>query len=186
MRSPFSVTRRHIQFLFGGTAEAVMRTGQIGLVPADKGWASGVVAWATQSSWTHVVVAVSETEVVSAEPGGTRYRPINYYPGTVWSKYPLRPSQRRRIARYARTRIGTPYAWWDYFAVGVALVFRARTPDWLASHVADTHTLLCSQLADLALQAGGVHVFFDERPAGAVTPASFAKVFIARGWADKP
>lgn len=163
-----------------------MITGQTGLVPKDGGWASGVVAWASRSQWTHMVMAVSETVVVSQEPGGARYRPVGYFPGIVWSKFPMRPSQRRRIVRYAHSRIGTPYAWADYWAIGIALVTRSHTPEWLASYVADTKSLICSQLCDLALQAGGIHVFFDERPAGAVIPASFGKVFIARGWTDKP
>ncbi|MDR6907484.1 hypothetical protein J2X63_003192 [Agromyces sp. 3263] len=133
-----------------------------------------------------MIVAINEHEVVSAEPGGARIRPIDYYPGIVWSQFPLRRAQRRRIAVFARTRVGTPYAWSDYFAVGAALITGRSTPEWLRSYVADTSRLVCSQLCDLALQAGGVHVFFDHRPAGAVIPASFARVFIARGWTDIP
>ena len=163
-----------------------MITGQVGLVPGDKGWASGVVMWATRSNWSHMVVAISERECVSAEPGGVRIRPIGYYPGTVWSKFPLRWTQRRRIVNFARSRIGTKYAWIDYLAVGVAIITGRATPEWLRSYVADDTSLICSQLCDLALQAGGIHVFFDHRPAGAVIPASFARVFIARGWTDTP
>lgn len=162
-----------------------MLTGQVGLVPKDGGWASGVVAWASRSNWTHVVIAISETECVSAEPGGARIRSNTYYPGTVWSRFPMRPSQRRRIVRYARSRLGTPYAWGDYWAVGIALMCNSWSPEWLRSIVADTKRLLCSQLVDLALQAGGIHVFHDYRPAGAVIPASFGKVFVSRGWADR-
>ena len=163
-----------------------MRTGQIGIVPADKGWASAVVAWASKSNWTHCVVAISETHVASAEPGGARIRPIDYYPGTVWSKFHLRPSQRRRIVKFARDRLGTPYAWSDYYAVGLALITGTQTPDWLASYVADTRKLICSQYCDLAYQAAGIHLFIDDRPAGAVIPASIAKLFIARGWTNIP
>lgn len=162
-----------------------MITGQVGLVPAAPNWASWIVEWASKSSYTHMVVAISETHCVSAEPGGARVRPISFYPdGVVWSRFPMWPWQRRRSVRYALSRVGTPYAHMDYWAVGLALVTRSRTPEWLQAYIADTDRLICSQLCDLALQAAGIHVFFDERPAGAVIPASFGKVFVARGWTE--
>lgn len=163
-----------------------MITGQVGLIPSDGQFKGQVVAWASRSRWSHMVVAISETECVSAEPGGARIRPTSYYPEIVWSRFAMRPGQRRRAVRYAIRRIGTPYAWFDYIAAGVALVTRTRTPEWLRSYIADTDRLICSQLCDLALQAAGIHVFFDERPAGAVIPSSFGRVFVARGWADRP
>jgi hypothetical protein len=162
-----------------------MITGQVGLVPADEKLRGRIVAWAMRSYWCHMIVAVSETHCVSAEPGGARVRPMSDYDEICWSKFPMRPSQRRRSVRFALSRIGVPYAWIDWFAVGVALITRTKTPEWLRSFVADNDRLLCSQLADLSLQAAGIPVFFDERPAGAVTPGSFAKVFIARGWTTK-
>ena len=161
-----------------------MITGQVGLVPSDGAFKSKVVAWASRSYWCHVVVAISETECVSAEPGGTRIRPIAFYPEIVWSRFPMRPWQRRRAVRFAKDCIGKAYAWGDYWAVGLALVTRRQAPEWLRASVANTDTLICSQVADLALQAAGIHVFYDERPAGAVIPASFGKIFKARGWSD--
>ena len=163
-----------------------MITGQVGLIESDGRTKGELVAWATRSRYSHMVVAVSETLCVSAEPGGARIRPIEFYPEVVWSRYSLRPSQRRRIVRYALSKLGTKYAWLDYFAAGIASVTRTNTPEWLRSFIETDDRLICSQLCDLALQAAGIHVFFDERPAGAVVPASFGRVFVARGWASKP
>lgn len=163
-----------------------MIAGQVGLVEVDGHFMGRVVAWASRSAYCHMVVAVSDTLCVSAEPGGARVRKISDYPTVVWSRFPMRPGQRRRSVRFALRSVGTPYAWLDYIAAGIALVTRTRTPQWLQSYIADTDRLLCSQLADLALQAAGIHVFFDERPAGAVIPASFGKVFVARGWTEIP
>ncbi|SFR76040.1 hypothetical protein SAMN05428970_2007 [Agromyces sp. CF514] len=159
-----------------------MITGQVGLIPQDGYWFSRLIAWVTGSQYTHIVVAINENQCVSAEPGGARVRPISFYPGIVWSRYPLRTWQRRRIVRYAVSRIGTPYATADFIAAGIAIITRTRTPDWLAAYVEDDERLICSQLCDLALQAGNIHVFHDYRPAGAVVPSSFEKVFRARGW----
>ena len=162
-----------------------MITGQVGLIASDGALMGRVVAWASRSVWCHTVVAISETHCVSAEPGGARVRPISFYPEIVWSRFAMRPAQRRRVVRFAIKCVGVPYAWFDFVAAGFALVTRAKTPEWLRAYIADTDRLICSQVCDLALQAGGIHVFFDERPAGAVIPSSFGKVFVARGWTDK-
>ena len=162
-----------------------MITGQVGLIASDGAFMGRMVAWASRSNWCHCVVAISETHCVSAEPGGARVRPISFYPEIVWSAFPMRPGQRRRAVRFAIKCVGVPYAWSDFVAAGIALVTRTKTPEWLRAHVAGTDSLICSQLCDLALQAAGIHVFFDERPAGAVIPASFGKVFVARGWTDR-
>lgn len=161
-------------------------TGQVGLIRSDGHWKGQIVALVSKSQFCHMVVAISETHCVSAEPGGARVRPMSFYPEIVWSRFPMRASQRRRAVRYALSRVGAPYGWFDYLAAGVAMLTRTQTPEWLRSYIADDNRLLCSQLCDLTLQAAGIHVFFDERPAGAVIPASFGKVFVARGWADRP
>jgi hypothetical protein len=173
------VTRRHITFLFGGPT---MIAGQVGLVASDGQLKGQAVAWASRSVWCHVVVAISETECVSAEPGGALVRPISFYPEVVWSRFRMTGLQRRLSASYARHRIGTPYAWRDYWAAGVALVTRQQTPAWLRAYIDRDDRLLCSQLADLSLQAAGIHVFKDHRPQGAVIPASFGEYFVSQGW----
>lgn len=162
-----------------------MITGQVGLVAPSGDFRGRLTQLVTGSHWVHMIVAVSETHCVSADPGGARVRPVADYGEVCWSQFPLRGSQRRRIVRFALSMVGTPYAWVDWVAAGVAVLTRAGTPEWLRSVVASHKRLLCSQLADLCLQAAGIHVFFDERPAGAVVPASFGRVFVGRGWASE-
>lgn len=163
-----------------------MLTGQVGLIHSDTGFIPWLIRVISRSHWTHMVVAISETECMSAEPGGARIRPISDYPAITWSQFKLRPWQRRRIATYARTHEGTPYGWLDFFAAGVALLTGRRTPEWLRLYVASTGTLICSQLSDLALQAAGIHIFHDRRPLGAVIPGSFGRYYVEQGWTDTP
>jgi hypothetical protein len=56
---------------------------------------------------------------------------------------------------------------------------------WLRRIVATRDRMICSQMSDLALQAGAIHLFHDRRPIGAVTPADFGRYFVAQGWTDK-
>lgn len=161
-----------------------MITGQVGLVPASNNWASWVIVWATSSRYTHMVVAVSETHCISAEPGGARIRPVSDYPGTVWSRFHLKPRQRRAIVSYAGSKIGTPYSRLDYLAAGVATVTKRRTPDWLRSYLCRRDKLICSQLSLLALEAGGIRLRLDDRPTASVIPGDFGKYFVERGWCE--
>lgn len=164
-----------------------MITGQVGLVPAANNWASWGIVWATGSAYTHVVVAISETHCVSAEPGpcGARIRPISDYPDTVWSRFRLTPRQRRAIVSYAGSKLRTPYSRLDYLAAGVATVTKRRTPDWLRTYLNRRDKLICSHLALLALKAGGISLRLDDRPTASVIPGDFGKYFVTRGWADR-
>ena len=74
-----------------------MITGQIGLRRHSGGWVGKAIEWATRSHTHHVVVAVSETVCISAEPGGARYRPITDYPSLVWSRFGLTTAQQDLI-----------------------------------------------------------------------------------------
>lgn len=169
---------------------AITLTGQVGIVHGTA-WDARLVQVVTASHWNHSVIAISDTHCISAEPGaaGARIRPISHYEQAgediEWSRFPLRGWQRRKITGYAIGHIGTPYNWADFFAAGVASILKQRTPRWLDAFVGSTDRLICSQICDLALQAGGIHLFRDERPVGAVTPASFGAYFKAHGWSER-
>lgn len=163
-----------------------MIAGQVGLVPATPNWGSYVVVWATGSAYTHMVVAVSETHCVSAEPGGARLRPISDYPDTIWSRFELTPRQRHAIVRYANSKIDTPYGWIEYLATGLALVTKRATPNWLRRFIGREDRLICSQLSYLALKAGGVNPDMGRRPTLAVIPGDFGRYYVQQGWATEP
>ncbi len=159
--------------------------GQVGIIHSKQGWSPLIVRLVTHSYWSHVIVALDDELCVSAEPGGTVIRAIDSYRDVIWSRFDLDEDQRLLIIGWAARRVGTPYAWSDFYVAGITALLKSHTPKWLRRLAAGTDRLICSQLADLALQAGGIRVFRDDRPRGAVTPASFGRYFYERGWAAK-
>jgi hypothetical protein len=140
----------------------------------------------TGSHWSHVVIAINELQCVSAEPGGAVVRQISDYPEVVWSHMKLTGRERSIVAFWALQHKGHPYSWVAYYGAAVAAILKDRTPEWLDRLVGRSDKLICSQLADLAMQAVGINLFEDSRPRGAVTPASFGRYFYERGWAAFP
>lgn len=163
----------------------MVRTGQIAIV-STSGWVGRLVQRATGSAYNHSVVAISNTHCVSAEPGGAVIRPISYYrsDGVVWSRFDLTRDQRDRVSTWAFEHVGVEYDYAGFVAIGATKLLGPFAPRWLLRYVATHDRLICSYLCDLALQAADIHLFRDHRPEGAVTPGSFGKVFVARGWAD--
>jgi hypothetical protein len=103
----------------------------------------------------------------------------------VWSNFDLTDTQTHKIVSWATNHIGTPYSWLDDLAIGVALITRRATPDWLERYLRSTGHLECAQLADLAYQAAGIHLFRDHRAPEAVYPGSYVPIWKAFGWWPK-
>ncbi|TFD74719.1 hypothetical protein [Cryobacterium fucosi] len=104
------------------------------------------------------------------------------FPGAVWSRFPFTRKQRLSIAFWARNRYGRPYNYAAFVAIGVALMLKRSTPEWVERFLMTDRSYECAQLADAALMHAGVHVFRDGRPYGAVYPGSFVKVWEHFGW----
>lgn len=155
--------------------------GQIGLVRTT-GLMSWLIRVVTRSHWNHVVIAVSETECVGAEPHGAKLRPVTYFDDVVWSEFPLTAKQQQKITAWTRGKIGAAYGYFDDLAIGIGLLTRTHTPRWIEHWLSSNNQWECAALADAALQHGGVHVFRDDRPYGAVFPGSFVHVFEDYGW----
>lgn len=164
-----------------------MPAGEIGLVHS-KGRTPWMIRLITGSHWSHVIVGINDRQVVSAEPGGVIVRPVSDYPDAVWSHLDLTHQQRQLIAfwaiTYAQARV--QYSWLAYYAAGLAALLKGHAPTWLDDLVGRTDKVICSQLADRVLQRVGINLFQDNRPRGAVTPASFGRIFYERGWAVYP
>jgi hypothetical protein len=163
-----------------------MITGQVGII-STSGWVGRLVQLVTRSAYNHSVVAINDRECVSAEPGGAVIRPISDYQHDLvaWSQFNLDHEQRDRIATWAFEHVNAPYDYLGFVAIAATKLLGPFAPRWLLRYIATHDRLICSYLCDLALQAGGVHMFRDHRPEGAVTPASFGKVYKARGWSDR-
>jgi hypothetical protein len=97
----------------------------------------------------------------------------------------LDAERRDLISTWAFEHVDTEYDYLGFAAIAVTKLLGPFAPRWLLRYIATHDRLICSYLCDLALQAGGVHMFRDHRPEGAVTPASFGKVYKARGWSDR-
>lgn len=159
-----------------------MITGQIGLRRNSAGFIGKCIEWATYSTTHHVVVAVSETHCVSAEPGGARLRLIADYPALDWSGFDLTGAQRETIvsealdAAAARTpynyAIYPPLLWQRLTGHRVA----AAVSDWLATRPHQN----CSQAADDVYNAAGIHLFPDITQL--ITPGDFERLYVRLGW----
>ena len=187
MRRVVSVTARHIAFLFSEGADMTL-IGQVGIVHSRRWGIGRLVQLVTGSHWNHTIVALPFGRCVSAEPGGAIVRPIAYYTrdhDIAWSQFTLDRAARHRIVEVALRHKGVEYGYGDFIAAGIASITRRATPEWLRRIVSRPDRLICSQLCDLALQAGGEHLFRDNRPNGAVTPADFGREYRDRGWTDR-
>jgi hypothetical protein len=141
----------------------------------------------TRSEFNHVVVNVGvavdgQQLCVGAEPRGARIRPVTDFHDVVWSEFPLTEHQQGVVAGWALRHENTPYGYMSDFFIGVALLTRTHTPWFIEHWLSDGKRYECAGLADAALRAGGVHVFRDGRPVGAIFPGSFQRVFEAFGW----
>jgi hypothetical protein len=165
-----------------------MLTGQIGLC-WTKGWAGRLIRFVTRSHFNHAIIAISETECVGAEPGGVRVRPITDYPNVVWSRFPVNtsipptwPDKAAAIVAFTNSTIGARYNYFDDVVIGLGLILRVHTPNWMLRILADPHSWQCAALCDAAYTAAGIHLFKDQRPFGAVYPGSYTPLFKDRGW----
>lgn len=155
--------------------------GQIGLKTEAKGFVEKAIEFVTRSSVHHVVIAISETECIGAEPGGARIR-LHDYDRFVWSKFDLTPEQAQACADWARAREGRPYSFINGFLIGLTMYgFTWPKPVW--KYFSNDKSYQCAQLADAALTLGaGITVFEDGREFGEVYPGSLEKLFKERGW----
>ncbi len=157
-------------------------TAQIGLVPHPVRFFPRLIAWATHSTVYHSVLAIDNTRSISAEPGGAVFRPLNYWPDTIWSDFDLTPEQQEDITDWGVKHIHTSYNFLDDAAIGIAMVFGLHTPKWIQRYLSSEYSLECGQLVDAAYLAAGIHLFRDDRLPGAVYPGSFEPIFHAHGW----
>jgi hypothetical protein len=155
-------------------------TGQIGLRRHGASEVAKGIEWATDSHTHHVVLAVSESQVISAEPGGSRYRPITDYPALVWSQFTLTPAQQATIVATAATYIDRPYNYAIYGPLLFQKLTGHKVDGWVADWLSKRPNENCSQLTDDIYTAAGFHLFPDIPEI--VTPGDFERLFITHGW----
>ena len=160
-----------------------MLTGQIGLRRHAGNFIGRAIEWATNSHTHHVVVAVSETVCISAEPGGARYRPISDYDyngGLVWSRFGLTTAQQDLIRDAAADYEGRPYNYAIYGPLLWQRVSGRKVDGWVAQWLSERPNENCSQLSDDIYTLAGFHLFPDIPEL--VTPGDFERLFESLGW----
>jgi uncharacterized protein YycO len=119
------------------------------------------------ADYEHAFVVVDETQVIEARPSGAGYAAAGR-PGAVYYSCPY--DHRQAVADAARSLIGRPYSWLDYFALAARRFQLPMSSAFLRQRIRASGELICSQLVDLAYQMGGVQLFDDGRDPGDVTP----------------
>lgn len=164
-------------------------------VPGRAGWWIGVAqALAGNASrYKHSGLLLdADGTIVEGEPHGARLANIAEYAGhaVLICDGPIlnlpaeeQADARARVVAEGRRRVGTPYSWLDYAAIGL---LRAGAPgEWLRRYVAASGHAQCAQLVDLIYRACDVHLFVDpvRREEGDVMPADLAAW--AEDWAAR-
>jgi len=155
-------------------------TGQIGLRMNGGSFTARMIEKITRSHTHHIVIAISETHVMSAEPHGAVIRPMSYYPEIIWSQFDYTDVQRADMAFMAEALEHHPYNYAGFFLIGFEKVTGVRIPDRIARAVSWTDRMMCSQMADFLLRKAGLHLF--QAQSGMVSPADFEHLFRTRGW----
>jgi hypothetical protein len=134
--------------------------------------------WLNGNGWgdyQHAVLVLDKGELIEAEPGGARIRPVSEYDGTnvIWSDWPLTDAERAAIVAAGRSLEGTPYSFLDYLALAA---HRLHIPvPGLRKFIAAGGHKICSALADRGYQLGGQTMFDDLRWDGNVTPMALVR-----------
>jgi len=157
----------------------IPQLGDIGLVriTGAGGFLIRVAQWLNGDGFAdleHAFVAVGDGELVEAEPGGARVRPLSQYGGmgVVWLRCP--PQYGPAVAAAARAMNGVGYSWLDYIALAA---HRLHVPvPGLKTYIGSTGHEMCSALADEAASQGGWELFDDQRWEGYVTPGALRRL----------
>lgn len=157
-------------------------TGQIGLRLDGESLIARTIELVTHSRAHHVVIAINETHVISAEPGGAVIRPMEYFPSIVWSRFDYTDEQRRHMAVLAASMNRQEYNYLGFLLVGLELLTKIRVPDFIARALSYEDRMFCSQMADFCLRKAGIDLFHSQW--GMVSPGDFLNYFIQMGWLD--
>jgi hypothetical protein len=145
--------------------------GQVGLRQHATDPIGQGIEWATDSVTHHVVVHIGNGYCVSAERPRARLRKITDYPNLLNSELPLTGEQRDAIARAAIAMIGKPYNTAALFVLLAHKLTGQPVPQLVIRWLNKRPNMDCSDLANRALQAGGIRLFTTDTTL--VTPADF-------------
>jgi len=160
-----------------------MLSGQIGLVRNSTSWVGKVVEWATDSTSHHVVVAIGPDLCVSADLPRVIIRGHREFHSMEWSDFDLTPEQQEAVVASALSMVGRPY---NVPAIVLLLLSKLTSvpiPRFAVQWLERNPGLDCSQLAHIAMRAGGLELF--PHDASLTVPAHYEHLFRERGWLTK-
>ena len=153
-------------------------------VVRTSGLAGQIIRLGTRSQVNHAgIVLDTDGTTVEAQPGGAVIGHLRRYRRhlvIVNDLETIPDSTRALICDQARAMVGTPYSWLDIAAL--ALTSLGLRWAWLARRVSRTDRLICSQLADLAYERAGLHMYQDGRLPSAVTPGDLLLRIAQHPW----
>lgn len=157
-----------------------MIAGQVGLVRHSKSWIGRTVEWATDSTSHHVVVAIGPDLCVSADLPRVIVRPHSEFHSLEWSDFDLTDEQRERVVASALSMVGRPYNVAAIILLLLSKLFSVPIPRFAVAWLERRPELDCSQLAHIAMRAGGLELF--PHDASLTVPAHYEQIFQERGW----
>ncbi|MFH8569976.1 hypothetical protein [Streptomyces sp. NPDC017993] len=129
------------------------------------------------ADYQHAFLVLPDNQLLEAEPGGARVRPLSSYEGVeVLYVCPSGLSERQRadICSASRAYVDVPYSFLDYVAIAA---HRIHLPvPGLRRYISATGHMICSQLVDQCYKDAGVHLFDDGRWSGYVTPLALHRL----------
>lgn len=155
-----------------------MRPGDFAL-ERGHGLVAAAIRLGTRSRFNHAKLVISENgDVLESLADGAEYGTVK--PTDLVIETPLTDAERAAIPDIATLLYGTPYAWLDVVAIGLAqfgIVSR-----WSERRLARPDRLFCSQLVDYAWSLAGFKAFNDGRPPQAVSPGDLADLAFVDSW----
>ena len=160
-----------------------------GPAPGDYGvvHGSGFYSWAievgTKSPTSHAFVVVEGNKIVEAQPSGAIVSPLSKYAHheVAYNDEEYKsPAEREGIVAHAMKLVGTPYNWWDIFALTMDS-FGLASP-WMWKRAQEEKSLVCSALVSRSYYLGAGIDLANGRPDATVTPGDLANRILFRSW----
>ncbi len=145
-----------------------MRAGDILLVRGN-GLASKLIKAITHSEYSHVALAISDTDIIEIDVfKKVSIHPNSYLDYDLVHVYNLTDTQRDSVIAYALAQLDLQYDYIQLMGLLIEILFHAR------SYLNSKNRLICSELIDLAFLSQGVDLVPWKDP-GNVTPEDIAE-----------
>jgi hypothetical protein len=157
-----------------------MLAGQVGLRRNATDWLGKTIEWFTDSDTHHCVIAINDTQCVSADRPHVIIRDILEYPNLDWSSFTFEEGQSEAVVFSAMNMVGRPYNMAAVVFIGISRLTRVPIPQFIRNWLRNRPNVSCSQLASVVLEISGIDLF--EHDDSLITPDHFRDYFEAQGW----